>query len=68
MSAVETTATQNLRVKMTKQLAEVLLRKICSADYKLPGGLIDTTGLYENHIILNNYEILDLNIAIISYY
>ncbi|KAF7408227.1 hypothetical protein HZH68_003074 [Vespula germanica] len=43
LSAVETTATQNLRVKMTKQLAEVLLRKICSADYKLPGGLIDTT-------------------------
>ncbi|XP_015180157.1 PREDICTED: tetratricopeptide repeat protein 7B isoform X1 [Polistes dominula] len=43
LSAVETTATQNLRVKMTKQLAEVLLRKICSTDYKLPEGLIEST-------------------------
>lgn len=38
LSAVETTATQNLRVKLTKHLAEVLLRKICSADYKPPEG------------------------------
>lgn len=68
MSAVETTATQNLRVKMTKQLAEVLLRKICSADYNLPGGVIDTTGQYENHTISDNYEILELNIEIILYY
>ncbi|XP_043491990.1 tetratricopeptide repeat protein 7B [Polistes fuscatus] len=43
LAAVETTATQNLRVKMTKQLAEVLLRKICSADYKLPEGIIEST-------------------------
>ncbi|GAB1861018.1 Tetratricopeptide repeat protein 7B [Camponotus japonicus] len=43
LSAVESTATQSLRVTLTRQLAEVLLRGISGADYKPPEGQGDTT-------------------------
>lgn len=44
MSAVESTATQCLRVTLTRQLAEVLLRGISGAGYKPPEDPIDTMG------------------------
>ncbi|XP_020283991.1 tetratricopeptide repeat protein 7B isoform X2 [Pseudomyrmex gracilis] len=43
LSAVESTTTQSLRVTLTRQLAEVLLRGISGADYKPPEGPVDTT-------------------------
>lgn len=42
LSAVESTTTQSLRVTLTRQLAEVLLRGISGADYKPPDGQTDT--------------------------
>ncbi|KAL0116762.1 hypothetical protein PUN28_009995 [Cardiocondyla obscurior] len=42
LSAVESTTTQSLRVTLTRQLAEVLLRGISGADYKPPEGQTDT--------------------------
>lgn len=44
LSAVESTTTQSLRVTLTRQLAEVLLRGISGADYKPPEGQVDTMG------------------------
>lgn len=44
LSAVESTTTQSLRVTLTRQLAEVLLRGISGADYKPPEGQTDTMG------------------------
>ncbi|KMQ92858.1 tetratricopeptide repeat protein 7b [Lasius niger] len=43
LSTVESTATQSLRVTLTRQLAEVLLRGISGANYKPPEGQGDTT-------------------------
>ncbi|XP_071628890.1 tetratricopeptide repeat protein 7B isoform X3 [Temnothorax longispinosus] len=43
LSAVESTTTQSLRVTLTRQLAEVLLRGINDTDYKPPEGQTDTT-------------------------
>ncbi|KAL6449285.1 hypothetical protein ACFW04_000725 [Cataglyphis niger] len=48
LSAVESTATQSLRVTLTRQLAEVLLRGISGADYKAPEGQGDTTVAVSN--------------------
>lgn len=45
LSAVESTTTQSLRVTLTRQLAEVLLRGISGADYKAPEGQTDTMGM-----------------------
>lgn len=44
LSAIESTTTQTLRVTLTRQLAEVLLRRISGADYKPPEDQIDITG------------------------
>ncbi|XP_011860002.1 PREDICTED: tetratricopeptide repeat protein 7B isoform X5 [Vollenhovia emeryi] len=41
LSAVESTTTQSLRVTLTRQLAEVLLRGISGTDYKPPEGQAD---------------------------
>nr|XP_034182983.1 tetratricopeptide repeat protein 7B isoform X2 [Osmia lignaria] len=43
LSAVESTATQSLRVMLTRQLAEVLVRGISGAEYKPPEPSSDTT-------------------------
>jgi hypothetical protein len=44
LSAVESTTTQSLRVTLTRQLAEVLLRGITGADYQPPEDQIESTG------------------------
>ncbi|XP_018341196.1 PREDICTED: tetratricopeptide repeat protein 7B isoform X7 [Trachymyrmex septentrionalis] len=44
LSAVESTTTQSLRVILTRQLAEVLLRGISGTDYKPPDEQTDTMG------------------------
>ncbi|XP_018370801.1 PREDICTED: tetratricopeptide repeat protein 7B isoform X7 [Trachymyrmex cornetzi] len=44
LSAVESTTTQSLRVTLTRQLAEVLLRGISGTDYKPPDEQTDTMG------------------------
>lgn len=41
LSAVESTTTQSLRVTLTRQLAEVLVRGISGAEYKAPDALAD---------------------------
>ncbi|XP_012134839.1 tetratricopeptide repeat domain 7 isoform X3 [Megachile rotundata] len=43
LSAVESTTTQSLRVTLTRQLAEVLVRGISGAEYKPPEPPSDTT-------------------------
>ncbi|XP_011708112.1 PREDICTED: tetratricopeptide repeat protein 7B isoform X5 [Wasmannia auropunctata] len=48
LSAVESTTTQSLRVTLTRQLAEVLLRGISGADYKPPDGQTDTMAAVSN--------------------
>ncbi|KAL0116765.1 hypothetical protein PUN28_009995 [Cardiocondyla obscurior] len=48
LSAVESTTTQSLRVTLTRQLAEVLLRGISGADYKPPEGQTDTMAAVSN--------------------
>lgn len=45
---MESTATQSLRVTLTRQLAEVLIRGISGAEYKAPEEQSETIG---NHII-----------------
>ncbi|XP_031826819.1 tetratricopeptide repeat domain 7 isoform X2 [Nomia melanderi] len=43
LSAMESTATQSLRVTLTRQLAEVLIRGISGAEYKSPEAPSETT-------------------------
>ncbi|XP_078050609.1 tetratricopeptide repeat domain 7 [Augochlora pura] len=43
LSAMESTATQSLRVTLTRQLAEVLIRGISGAEYKAPEEQSETT-------------------------
>ncbi|XP_054001797.1 tetratricopeptide repeat protein 7B [Hylaeus anthracinus] len=43
LSAVESTTTQSLRVTLTRQLAEVLIRGMSSTEYKTPGAPSDAT-------------------------
>ncbi|EZA53912.1 tetratricopeptide repeat protein 7B isoform X2 [Ooceraea biroi] len=45
LSAVESTTTQSLRVTLTRQLAEVLLRGITGADYQPPEDQTETTAV-----------------------
>ncbi|KAH0945183.1 hypothetical protein HN011_004668 [Eciton burchellii] len=45
LSAVESTTTQSLRVTLTRQLAEVLLRGITGADYQPPEDQIESTAV-----------------------
>lgn len=51
LSAVESTTTQNLRVTLTRQLAEVLIRGISGAEYKPPEIPSDSTGNIINKFI-----------------
>ncbi|XP_017787573.1 PREDICTED: tetratricopeptide repeat protein 7B isoform X2 [Habropoda laboriosa] len=44
LSAVESTTTQSLRVTLTRQLAEVLIRGISGAEYKAPDAPSEATG------------------------
>ncbi|XP_014479485.1 PREDICTED: tetratricopeptide repeat protein 7B isoform X3 [Dinoponera quadriceps] len=55
LSAVESTTTQSLRVTLTRQLAEVLLRGISGADYKPPEDQTDTTAAVSNRRV-NHYS------------
>jgi len=48
LSAVESTTTQSLRVTLTRQLAEVLLRGISGTDYKPPDEQTDTMSMITN--------------------
>ncbi|XP_018399048.1 PREDICTED: tetratricopeptide repeat protein 7B isoform X3 [Cyphomyrmex costatus] len=55
LSAVESTTTQSLRVTLTRQLAEVLLRGISGTDYKPPDEQIDTMAAVSNRRV-NHYS------------
>ncbi|XP_011139524.1 tetratricopeptide repeat protein 7B isoform X1 [Harpegnathos saltator] len=55
LSAVESTTTQSLRVTLTRQLAEVLLRGISGADYKPPEDPTETTAAV-SHRRANHYS------------
>ncbi|KAG7205179.1 hypothetical protein KM043_018269 [Ampulex compressa] len=48
LSAVESTTTQSLRVTLTRQLAEVLIRGISNTEYKAVEGPSDTTAVISN--------------------
>lgn len=65
LSTVESTATQSLRVTLTRQLAEVLLRGISGADYKPPEGQGDTMGTVNitKNLIVVKKEILSMLIT-----
>ncbi|XP_018314868.1 tetratricopeptide repeat protein 7B isoform X9 [Mycetomoellerius zeteki] len=54
LSAVESTTTQSLRVTLTRQLAEVLLRGISGTDYKPPDEQTDTMAVSNRRI--NHYS------------
>ncbi|KYM76266.1 Tetratricopeptide repeat protein 7B [Atta colombica] len=55
LSAVESTTTQSLRVTLTRQLAEVLLRGISGTDYKPPDEQTDTMAAMSNRRV-NHYS------------
>ncbi|XP_011061172.1 PREDICTED: tetratricopeptide repeat protein 7B isoform X3 [Acromyrmex echinatior] len=55
LSAVESTTTQSLRVTLTRQLAEVLLRGISGTDYKPPDEQTDTMAAVSNRRV-NHYS------------
>ncbi|XP_018341195.1 PREDICTED: tetratricopeptide repeat protein 7B isoform X6 [Trachymyrmex septentrionalis] len=55
LSAVESTTTQSLRVILTRQLAEVLLRGISGTDYKPPDEQTDTMAAVSNRRV-NHYS------------
>ncbi|XP_011309918.1 tetratricopeptide repeat protein 7B [Fopius arisanus] len=57
LSAVESTATQGLRLTLTRQLAEVILRNMSEAEYKSPDAPPDTFGTGNLNRRLNNYAI-----------
>lgn len=48
---MESTTTQSLRVTLTRQLAEVLVRGISGAEYKAPEAPSDSTGNIINKTI-----------------
>ncbi|XP_018341197.1 PREDICTED: tetratricopeptide repeat protein 7B isoform X8 [Trachymyrmex septentrionalis] len=54
LSAVESTTTQSLRVILTRQLAEVLLRGISGTDYKPPDEQTDTMAVSNRRV--NHYS------------
>ncbi|XP_011061179.1 PREDICTED: tetratricopeptide repeat protein 7B isoform X4 [Acromyrmex echinatior] len=54
LSAVESTTTQSLRVTLTRQLAEVLLRGISGTDYKPPDEQTDTMAVSNRRV--NHYS------------
>jgi hypothetical protein len=47
LSAVESSATQSLRLTLTRQLAEVLLRGVSGTVYSCPEKAGDTTGQFQ---------------------
>jgi len=47
LRAVESSATQSLRLILTRQLAEVLLRGVSGAVYSCPERVIETTGQFQ---------------------
>lgn len=50
LSAVESSATQSLRLTLTRQLAEVLLRGVSGTVYTSPEMAIDTGILYSSFL------------------
>lgn len=53
LSAVEATATQRLRLTLTRQLAEVLLRGVTGNIYTRPEGAIEIAGGVEIRFIVS---------------
>lgn len=51
LSAVESSATQSLRLTLTRQLAEVLLRGVSGTVYSCPEKAGDTTGQFEYSVL-----------------
>jgi len=48
LRAVESSATQSLRLTLTRQLAEVLLRGVSGAVYSCPERVTETTGQFQH--------------------
>lgn len=53
LTAVESTATQSLRLALTRQFAEVLLRSVSGSQYKIPEAPADTFGKHPLFFFLN---------------
>jgi len=51
LRAVESSATQSLRLTLTRQLAEVLLRGVSGAVYSCPERVTETTGICVNEVV-----------------
>lgn len=47
LRAVESSATQSLRLTLTRQLAEVLLRGVSGVAYSCPERVTETTGQFQ---------------------
>lgn len=47
LRAVESSATQSLRLTLTRQLAEVLLRGVTGVVYSCPDRVTETTGQFQ---------------------
>jgi hypothetical protein len=52
LSAVESSATQSLRLTLTRQLAEVLLRGVSGTVYSCPQNPSETTGWFEYCVLI----------------
>ncbi|KAF7989409.1 hypothetical protein HCN44_008083 [Aphidius gifuensis] len=55
LTAVESTATQSLRLTLTRQLAELLLRNISGSHYNVPDPPADTFAVVSTNRKLNNH-------------
>jgi hypothetical protein len=51
LSAVESSATQSLRLTLTRQLAEVLLRGVSGTVYSCPERATETTGQFKYSVL-----------------
>lgn len=55
---MESTTTQSLRVTLTRQLAEVLVRGISGAEYKAPEAVSDSIGnINKTFLIMIKFKI-----------
>jgi hypothetical protein len=63
LSAVESSATQRLRLTLTRQLAEVLLRGVSGIVYSCPEKAVDSTGQFGYFVLTTEVVICnDINV------